>query len=270
MTENIQPPVVENVAPTTPVAEAPKVEAAPVVNSESVKVETPAPEAVKTEVPKEATTVLGAEPEVKAETPKESEAPKTETKTEGQEAEVKKDESKQSEEPAPLPTYEAFALPEGITFEDDKLNEFTKDLAEFETLTKADHAETQKLGQKLVDRHIAEVQNTITRLNEHYTNAWEKQKNDWKESFVKDPEIGGNRQDTTVKAALEFIRTHGGNETQQKEFRDLMETTGIGNHPAMIRMLAKANMNLAEGKPLPGTKPVPEANSKVQKRYGNI
>lgn len=265
MTENPNPPAVEVVAPVAPIVEsapavAPEAAPAPV---ETVTVEA-APEAAKA-----TTTVLGAEPEAVPEVKPGAEPEKTETKTEGAEPEVKKDEGAQSEEPAPLPTYEAFTLPEGITFEEGKLNEFTKELAEFEGLTKADHAEMQKFGQKLVDRHITEMNDAVKRLNQHYTNSWEKQKNDWKESFIKDPEIGGNRQDTTVKSALEFIRTHGGNETQQKEFRDLMETTGIGNHPAMIRMLANAMNTNREGGPLPGTKPVPEATSKVQKRYGN-
>lgn len=217
---------------------APAVDAAPVV-----------------EAPK---TVLGAEPPKAVEPVKSPDAP----------VEIKKEEVAQSVEPAPLPTYEAFKLPEGFTFADDKLSEFTKELGEFQNLTKADQAEMQKFGQKLLDRHISGVQETVTRLNEQYANAWEKQKVDWKEAFQKDPEIGGNRQETTVQAALQFIRTHGGTEAQQQEFRQLMESSGLGNHPAMIRMLAKASMNMSEGKPLPATKPEPQATSKVAKRYG--
>lgn len=271
MTENITPPQVETVPP---VIAAPESTPSPTPVSPSTEAPVEAPksgpvvEAPK-EAAKEATTVLGAEPA--KEVAKEAEVKGEEIKkTDGVGPEVKKDEGTQSDNPAPSPEYEAFTLPEGLTFEDDKIKEFTKDLGEFEGLAKADHAEVQKFGQKLVDRHIAEVQETVKRLNEHYTKAWEKQKNDWKESFVKDPEIGGNQQDTTVKAALEFIRTHGGTDSHQKEFRDLMETTGIGNHPAMIRMLANAMKANREGGPLPAAKPVPEATSKVSKRYGNI
>lgn len=243
--------------------------AAPLVNTQTVTENAPVTTdpAKTTESPKPAETVLGAEPQKDPVKSPEAQKP-TDVKVDAS-VEIKKEDGKQSDEPAPLPTYEAFKLPEGITLEGNKLSEFTKDLGEFQTRTKAEQAAVQEFGQKLVDRHIAEVNSTVKRLNEHYTQAWEKQKIEWKDAFVKDPEIGGNRQETTVNAALQFIKTHGGNEAQQQEFRQLMETTGIGNHPAMIRLLAKANMNMAEGKPLPAAKPVPTATSKVAKRYGD-
>lgn len=183
--------------------------------------------------------------------------------------EAKKIEGNQSEEPAQLPTYEAFTLPEGVTLENERLSDFTKTLAEFETNTKADHAEVQKLGQQLVDRYVTDVTKTIERYNENVMNQWEKQKNEWKDSFIADPEIGGNRQETTLNSAKEFIRTHGGTSEQQSEFLKLMGSTGVGNHPAMIRMLANAMNANREGKPLPATKPMPEQRSKVVSRYGN-
>lgn len=183
-------------------------------------------------------------------------------------AEQTKEDGGQSAEAAPLPAFEAFTVPEGIQVDAEKLGEFTKELAEFEQATKADHAELQKFGQKLMDRHIAEVQATVDRLNEAYVAAFEKQKSEWRSAFEKDPEIGGNRADTTVNAALQFIRTHGGNEAQQQEFRELMNATGIGNHPALIRLLAKANSVLSEGQPLPAEKPPQQPRSKIERRYG--
>lgn len=225
----------------------------------------PTPEAT---VPPAAPSLLGAEPPAPVEPtptpdPKPEAAPAEAAPAGG---ETKKDEGDQSGEPAPLPTFEAFTLPEGTALDEAKLGEFTKELAEFEHLTKADHAEMQKFGQKLVERHAAEVKSAIERLQEHYVSAWQKQTSDWKESFEKDPEIGGNRAQTSVIAAQEFIRTHG-DESRQKDFRALMNTTGVGNHPALIYYLAKANMVMSEGKPLPGTKPPAPPQSKVTKRY---
>lgn len=202
-------------------------------------------------------------------------------------AEPNKEEGTQSAEPAPLPTYEAFVIPEGITFDVAKLGEFQKELGEFQNLTKADQAEMQKFGQKLVDRHIADVQDVVKKIGDYNNNAWEKQKNDWKDAFVKDPEIGGNRQETTIKAAkvaLDMGRSLSDNEETFKahhtEFKELMDT-GIGNHPALIRTFSnlgnvitdlKAKLAKYETevdvKPLPGKKPTPEATSKVAKRYG--
>lgn len=238
-------PVVEAVAPAAP---APAVVEAPVVA---------APEK----------SLLGAEPP-KAAAPEVKDTAPAEVKAAAPAPETKKEEGSQSAEPAPLPTYEAFTLPEGITADDATLGEFTKQLAEFETHTKADHAAVQEFGQTLVNRHVAEQLALTQRITEHYQNAWEKQGNDWKDAFEKDPEIGGNRRDTTLNAAQEFIRTHGGTEEQQNEFRQLMDTTKIGNHPALIRLLAKANMALSEGKPLAAPKPSLTTASKVERRYG--
>jgi hypothetical protein len=69
---------------------------------------------------------------------------------------------------------------------------------------------------------------------------------------------------------LQFIRTHGGNEGQQQELRELFDNTGIGNHPALIRIFAKANMAMREGRPVPASTPVKATQSKVEKRYGSM
>lgn len=225
---------------------------------------------------KKAETVLGTSPapEVPKEPPKDPAPPAEGDTPAAAPVEPKKEEGSQSAEPAPLPAYENFTLPEDIKLDDAKLGEFTKDLGEFERDSGIDHAKAQAFGQKLLDRYVAETQENNKRLIEHFTNSWEKQKNDWKTAFENDPDIGGNRKETTVNDALQAI-ARGGDETQQKEFRDVMEATGIGNHPAVIRHLANLNRIIAKyetetATPLAGTKPALPAQSKVQKRYGTF
>jgi hypothetical protein len=273
-------PVVETVAPTpveAPVAPVVAVETpvvAPVVNS-SVAAVTPtatdptkivpekAPEAPAAiiEPVKAPETLLGADKPAEAPKPAEEnpEAPKAEeTNTEGG----------QSVEPAPPPTYDPFTLPEGIQLEAEKVTEFTGLLAELEQSGKADHTAVQAFGQKAVEFYVKEVKKALEDTNKQQIAVWEKTRNDWKESFLKDPEIGGNRFQTTVDSALNFIRTHGGTAEQQTEFRNLMETSGLGNHPAMIRLLAKAGSAMSEGVPLTALKPVSAPKSKVTTMYG--
>jgi hypothetical protein len=186
--------------------------------------------------------------------------------------EAKTEESKvsQSDEPASLPTYDEFKLPEGIIWDKDKIGNFQKSLGEFEKVSKADHVEVQKFGQGLLEKYSTDLKFAAESFKKTALDAFEKTKTDWKEDFIKDPEIGGNKQNTTIEAAREFIRTHGGNETEQKEISDLMDQTGVGNHKAMIRMLAKANSALAEGKSIPASRPFVEVKSKVMKRYGTM
>lgn len=225
-------------------------------------IETQASGEIKADEPKKESTLLGAASvtteQVSTETPKESET------TEQQVS--------QSEEPAPLPTYEEFTVPEDFELDKERIGDFTKALAEFEMKTKADHAEVQALGQSFMERHITEVRNSVERHTSALLDAFEQQKSDWREAFEKDPDLGGNRRDTTLNAANEFIKTHGGTPEQQKEVRELFDLTGVGNHPAIIRLLAQAahSREFTEGKPLPATNPVPMVKNKIEKRYGAL
>lgn len=273
------------VQPSTPLVEAPPVaQQAPAVESATpdsgpileATVLGAEPEPVKAEgeksaevpeAPKPAEEVKTSEaakpaeaPKVAEEAPKED-APKTEDAT--AEAEVKPAEQV-------LPTYEAFALPEGVKVDDTRMQEFTSMLGNFETISKADHAEAQKFGQALVEYHVSHLQDTVQQLTKAYEDSWRKQTEDWRKQFEADPEIGGNRQDTTIAAANKFIRTHGGTEDQQKAFRSLMQKTGLGNHPDVIRILANAGMSKDhnEGTPLPAQAPAPAKMNKLQRMYG--
>lgn len=244
MTDDIQAPV-----------EAPAVESAPVVEVTT----DPAP---VIETPPAEPSYLGGD--VVDPAPVEEVAPVEPSVEPENEGEV------QSEEPAPLPTYDDFTLPEGITPDNELISNFTKDLAEFEQSTKADHAAMQEFGQKLIDQYVAESTKTAERISTYYQETFEKTKNQWKEDFEKDPELGGNRAQTTVDSAKSFIKTHGGDAAQQQAFHKLMDETGLGNHPVIIRLLANAGRNMQEGKPLPATSPVQPQMSKVAKRYGTL
>jgi len=222
----------------------------------------PAPEAP---APAPAPSMLGEAletPEVKesAKASKDGETPP--------EAEAPKDEGGQSVEPAPPPKYDAFVFPEGVSLDETRVGELTNLLSALELEGKADHAKLQETGQKLVDLYISESKAAVEKLTEHYNNAWEQQKTDWREATTKDPEFGGNRLQTTLDAASTFIRTHGGTKEQQAELRSLMDSSGLGNNLAVIRLFATAGKNMSEGRPLAAPKPVSQPKSKVKALYG--
>jgi len=246
--------------PATPVAgttPTPAAAPAPVVETK--------PAATPADAPKTEPTVLGAEP-VTAPVVDPAKPPVEAAKAP---VEGEKTTPAQSAEPAPAAVYEKFTVPEGITLNDEQLGKFTGLLSEFETTTKADHAAVQAHGQKLMDIYIGEATRITNDLNKYYQDSWAKMKTDWRAEFVADPELGGNRQETTVAAAQTFIRTHGGSEAEQKEFRQLMESTGLGNHRVMIRILARAGVAMSEGRPLVATTPAAAApKSKIESMYG--
>lgn len=249
-------PAVEPVAPAT----------APITNTEpSAPVIPPAVTPAAAESP---ASVLP--PTILGEAPKPADKPAEVKPAEGEKpTEAPKEEPSQSADPAPLATYEPWTLPEGVTLDEAKAGEFNKLLGEFQSTTKAEQALVQKFGQELVERHVTELKGAVEKVHQGFQNAWTKQTEDWKQAFISDPEIGGNRQETTVAAANEFIATHGGTPEQQGAFRKMLQDTGIGNHPEMIRLLANArnSAQFTEGKPLPGNAPTPKP-SKSQKFYG--
>lgn len=246
-------------APEAPAQAAPDAAKtpAPTLLSEEPKAKTDAPAGDKP----------AANPEAPAEAPKADEAKKDEAPKEG---EPKKEEGSQSDKPAPQPTYEPFKLEDGFAVDDTKLGEFTGVLAEVE-LAKGDHGKVQEAGQKLVDRHIAEVKNVLQRQNEFYLNAFEQQKSDWFSALQKDPDIGGEKMDATVESARQFISQYGGTVEQQKSVRDLMLKTGVGNHPDLVRLLATAMKSMTkEGSPVPAQNLNTAPKSKVERRYGKM
>lgn len=238
----------------TPTAPVEPVQASP------TPVETPTTPVVETPVAAPVT-LLGEEtPVVKTETNSEvkpAEEQKTTEPTEGQ-----------SDEPASPPIYDQFAVPEGVTLEAEQVGKFTEILGKFELDSKADHAMVQKFGQEAVDFHVKEIQRTVEDVYKSLTTTWEKQKTDWRDAFIGDSEIGGNRFQTTVDSARNAILNYGGTPEQQAEFRQMMETSGLGNHPAMIRLLNNVTKASEEGRPLAASRPVQLPKSKVNALYG--
>jgi hypothetical protein len=265
---NTPAPVAE---PTTPVAEpvqAPVAEAVVTPEPTLEAAPTPVPEAPKpdtllgettpelTPTTDEAAPVAPVE-EVK---PAEGEVPPTEG-----EQQV---EGGQSDEPAPPPSYEAFKVPENVQLDGERITEFTGLLAKLELEGKADHAVVQQFGQEALDFHVSELQKQVEHIQKTQLETWEKTVLGWKDEFLNDPEIGGNRFQTTLDAANTFIKTHGGTPERQKEFRNLLNTSGLGNHPTMIRLLANAGTKMSEGRPLAATAPISAPKSKTATMYG--
>lgn len=179
---------------------------------------------------------------------------------------------KPADQPATLPTYESFKLPENVQLEAEPMNAFTKVLGELET-SKLDHDGFQKYGQQLIDMHVSGVTDALSRQGKYYADLHEQQKTDWFKAFEKDPEIGGNHKDTTISNVRSAISTYGGTETQVAEFRQVMQDTGVGNNPAVIRVLANMDAALRRftsedgTKIIPGNRPAPSKVKDYQRFY---
>ena len=65
----------------------------------------------------------------------------------------------------------------------------------------------------------------------------------WRQAVRADPEIGHDALDGTVAAADEALETLG-----TPELRDFLHETGLGDHPELLRFLARAGKKLGRGR----------------------
>jgi len=274
--------IITNAAPAATVT--PEVSAPVAAPVETVSAPEPSQVETKVETVLEPT-ILGAEdapkieektaevkPETKVETPEvKTEAQvetKPEIKTEEKPVETKVEEVKAEEKPAELPAFE-WQFPDDVTVDKERISEVNKLFGEFALSAKVDPKLVQGLGQQLMERHTSEIKKVAQIVAESYDKVWKDQTKAWRDAFIADPEIGGNKRDTTVTAAKEFILRHGGTPEQQTELRTILQKTGLGNHPALIRTFAKANLSMAEPRSLPADTPPTPPTKLKNKMYGS-
>ena len=265
VTEIQSAPIMADAAPSVAV-EAPVVTEAPVISEAATTTESPAvTEAPITETPPATeSTILGDADEGKVAEAK-TEAPVTETPPANPETSAE----------VVLPTYENFTLPENYNLDPEVKTEFTKVLGELETAAgKLDHAGYQAAGQKLIEMGVKNVQDSINRLNEYYSQFHENQKKTWLESFKADPEMGGDKLQKTISTIRSSIEQYGGTAEQVSEFRKLMNDTGVGNNPAVTRIIYNMQQKINKyetetgNKMLPAQKPAPMKVKHYQQFYG--
>ena len=117
-------------------------------------------------------------------------------------------------------------------------------------MTKA-QVETQlKKGKELRDRVIqAQFQKV------------EQTKSEWLKATQNDPEIGGDKiNDTLAVASLAMKEV-------SPEFRQVLNSTGLGNHPELIKVFYKLGLTLKQDGVIPGT-PARAEKSLADRFYG--
>jgi len=161
-----------------------------------------------------------------------------------------------AEEP-PAIAYE-FTLPEGVKLEDKALEEFKSVLGE--------HRAQPELAQKLLDRHIAEVNRIHEQTQQRQHDVWETTQTQWRDQVKADPEIGGSRFETTITTCAGLVRNYGGSQQEIAELTQALNYTGAGNNPAIIKWIARIGAALKEGRPAPSAPPA-QPQTRAQRRY---
>lgn len=186
--------------------------------------------------PAAGTTILTEKPSAAAEAPAEFKPDPAKTDEENAAAKAEHDakakpvEAKKEDKPneflgAPE-TYD-IKTPEGFEVDPDVKTEF-------ETVSKE-----IGLSQKGAERLVA-IQ---TKLQEKQAERTAATIAGWAKDVKADKELGGNEYDAKMAVARESLAAFG-----DEQLGVLLDKTGIGNHPAMIRFMYRAGVAMGEGK----------------------
>lgn len=132
---------------------------------------------------------------------------------------------------------ETIKFPEGIT-KDDAL------FGEFAGMAKA-HKLSGPVAQQIID--LAAKQAQVS--NEKLLANWNKQQEEWQAEIKSDKNIGGDKLAGTLQT---FSKVADDPALSDPKFREGLAMTGAGNHPAVVRTLARWAQALAEGGPVRG------------------
>jgi hypothetical protein len=127
--------------------------------------------------------------------------------------------------------YEDFTAPEGIALDPEVTGEF-KELAKELKLPQAKAQKVADLGVKLAAKWQSDQQNAMAT-----TIAG------WAEETRADKELGGEKLGENLAVAKRALDTFG-----SPELKKLLNESGLGNHPELIRMLHKAGKTISEDK----------------------
>jgi len=132
-----------------------------------------------------------------------------------------------------LPTYEAFALPEGVEIKDAaQMKAFTDILGEFELQAKIPHELAQEMGQKFMDLYVSAAQKMQAEAAQAQTQVWNDTRKAWVDEIKNDPLIGRNRFETSLADAV-LVRDMFATE----KTTEMMNYTGAGDHPGMMQFM---------------------------------
>lgn len=126
-------------------------------------------------------------------------------------------------------------LPEGFTLDE-------KQSGDFIALMNDQNLSRSELAQKLVDQYAGLMKAGSEKGTQDFMNLQAQ----WRETIEKDPEIGGANLPVTTSGIGKLLEKYG-----SAEAREAFDTTGAGNNPHIVRMLAKMAKDLNEPGPVP-------------------
>jgi len=139
-----------------------------------------------------------------------------------------------------------FQAPEGVSFDTELLGEF-EGIAKELKLSQADAQKVTNIGAKLAQKFEAQQALAVTKLA-----------TEWVEAATNDKEYGGEKLQENLAVARKAMTAFG-----SPDLQDLMEKTGLGNNPEVIRFMFRAGKAISEDRLVVGGASNTSSNQKT-------
>ncbi|RDT35821.1 peptidase [Citrobacter freundii] len=157
-----------------------------------------------------------------------SENQKTEEELAAEKAKAEKAEKEQKQEGAPE-KYD-FKPAEGQELD-------TAALEQFEPIARELNL-TNEQAQKMVDLYGTKI---MPMVQQQQAEAWQKTTEQWAADVKADKEIGGDNLTGNLSAAQRALEQFG-----DQELKEYLDSTGLGNHPALVKAFIKVGKAMSE------------------------
>ena len=141
--------------------------------------------------------------------------------------------AKAAKKPAGAPEkYEDFKFPEGVTPDGELLTKFHE--------IGKKHGFSQETAQALIDFHGEQ----LLKANSDLQKSWDATVEGWLAEAKADKDIGGAKYDENLAHGKNALKAFNAS----PKFMDMLNATGVGNHPEMIRFLSAVGRAVADDK----------------------
>ncbi|MDR9972575.1 peptidase [Enterobacter cloacae] len=163
----------------------------------------------------------------------EGDKPQEDKPADGDKPADRPDEKEQKPEGAPE-KYE-FKAGEGVDLDTEALKDFEPVARELNL--------TNEQAQKLVDAYPK----ILAGVQQRQAEAWQAQTEQWAADVKADKEIGGDKLTANLSAAQRALEQFG-----DPELKEYLDSTGLGNHPALVKAFIKVGKAMSEDKVVTG------------------
>lgn len=138
-------------------------------------------------------------------------------------------EKKESDKPEGAPEKYEFQAAEGVELDTEALKEFEPVAREMNL--------TNEQAQKLVDVYPK----ILAGVQQRQVEAWQQTTEQWAADVKADKEIGGDKLPSNLSAAQRALDQFG-----TPELKEYLKTTGLGNHPDLVKTFVKIGKAMSE------------------------